>query len=439
MHHSYEALDGPGSGRGVRSLAPLRHRDFRLLWTGMSISLLGDGAFFVAMAWQVYSLSNTPTALAMVGIAMTVPTIVLLLVGGVASDRFDRRRVLLAADATRAVAVGAMAILSITGALELWHMIVLVAVYGAGQAFFAPAFDAIVPDVLPADQLTAANALDQVVRPITLRLMGPALGGVLIDVVGTGGAFALDAASFVVSAGAVFAMTPRPRRVAEHHSSVSSELVEGFRYVRRHVWLWGTFVVAAVAYLLFLGPTEVLLPFVVKNDLGGSGTDLGLVLGAGGIGSIGCAIAMGQRREPRREITFMYIAWTLATLAVAGYGIATAVWQLMLVSLVFNGLETIGTIVWATAKQRHVPTNLLGRVSSLDWLISIGLMPLSFALTGPVAGVIGVQTTLVCAGLLGAAVTLGGLFLPGMRAIERDPATASRATVGALGASGSAQ
>ena len=426
MHHSYEALDsagGPG-GRGVRSLAPLRHRDFRLLWTGMSVSLLGDGAFLVAMAWQVYALSNTPTALAMVGIAMTVPTIVLLLVGGVASDRFDRRRVLLAADATRAVAVGALAVLSITGALELWHMIVLVAVYGAGQAFFAPAFDAIVPDVLPAGELAQANALDQVVRPLTLRLMGPALGGVLIDLIGTGGAFALDALSFAVSAVAVLLMTPLPRRAVQRAASVSSELKEGFTYVRRHIWLLGTFVTAAITYLLFLGPTEVLLPFVVKNDLGGGGLELGLVLGAGGVGSIGCALAMGQRREPRREITFMYIAWALATAAVAGYGVATAVWQLMLVSVVFNGLETAGAIVWMTAKQRHVPTSLLGRVSSLDWLISIGLMPLSFALTGPVAGILGAQTTLVVAGLLGATVTLAGLFLPGMRAIEREPAPA---------------
>ena len=106
---------------------------------------------------------------------------------------------------------------------------------------------------------------------------------------------------------------------------------------------------------------------------------------AGGIGSVGCAALMGQRGIPRRDITFMYVAWTLATVAIAGYGLATAVWQLMIASLAFNALETAGTIVWATAKQRHVPPALLGRVSSLDWLISIGLLPLSFALTGPVS------------------------------------------------------
>jgi hypothetical protein len=182
--------------------------------------------------------------------------------------------------------------------------------------------------------------------------------------------------------------------------------------------LWATFVTAAVAYLLFMGPAEVLLPYLVKNELGGRAADLGLVFAAGGIGSVGCAVVLGQRGLPRRDITFMYVAWTLATIAVAGYGLASAVWQLMLASLAFNALETAGTIVWATAKQRHVPAALLGRVSSLDWLISIGLLPVSFALTGPVSAAIGAQTTLVAAGLIGGAVTFAALLLPGMRAVE---------------------
>jgi len=129
-------------------------------------------------------------------------------------------------------------------------------------------------------------------------------------------------------------------------------------------------------------------------------------------------VVMGQRGIPRRDITFMYLVWTAATVAIAGYGLATAVWQLMLASLAFNALETAGTIVWATAKQRHVPPELLGRVSSLDWLISIGLLPLSFALTGPVSGAIGAQATLIAGGVIGGGVTLAALLLPGMRSVE---------------------
>jgi MFS family permease len=418
MHHSYETLDRPGGFSRVRMLTPLRHRDFRLLWSGMCVSLLGDGIFLVAMAWQVYALSNAPTALSMVGIAMTVPTIAFLLLGGVVSDRFDRRRVMLVADVTRGLTLAALAALSMTGLLELWHVVALVAVYGAGAAFFGPAFDAIVPDVLPSSQLAQANSLDQFVRPVALRLAGPALGGALIDAVGVGTAFAFDAASFALSALALVSMSSRTPRRAAAPVSVGADIRTGLRYVRGHVWLWATFATAAVAYLLFMGPAEVLLPYLVKNELGGSAADLGVVFAAGGIGSLACAAVLGQRGLPRRDITFMYVTWTLATVAVAGYGLASAIWQLMLASLAFNALETAGTIVWATAKQRHVPAALLGRVSSLDWLISIGLLPVSFALTGPVSAVIGANATLVGAGLVGGLVTFAALLLPGMRAVE---------------------
>jgi Transmembrane secretion effector len=424
MHHSHEVLDRPGGVSRVRSLAPLRHRDFRLLWSGMCVSLLGDGAFLVAMAWEVYALSDAPSALAVVGIAMTIPTIVFLLVGGVVSDRFDRRRVMLCADLVRGLAVGTLAILSLAGVLALGEIVVAVAVYGAAQAFFDPSFDAIVPEVLPAGELGQANALDQVVRPLALRLLGPALGGVLVDVAGGGGAFALDAATFAISALMLVRMT-RPvgaattaQQPAAPRPSVRADLAEGLRYVRAHAWLWATFASAAVAYLLFMGPTEVLVPFLIKNELGGSAADLGLVFAAGGLGSIVCALVMGQRALPRRTIVFMYMVWAIATLSVAGYGLANAIWQLMLVSVAFNVLETAGTIVWATAKQRHVPIALLGRVSSLDWLISIGLLPLSFALTAPIAGAIGVRTTLIGAGILGAAVTLAALAVPGVQDVD---------------------
>jgi MFS family permease len=422
MLPSHESLDRPGGFSRVRLLAPLRHRDFRLLWGGMCVSLVGDGVFLVAMAWQVYALSNAPTALSTVGIAMVVPTIAFLLLGGVVSDRFDRRRVILASDLGRALAVALLAVLAAGGWLQLWHIVVLAAVYGTGTGFFAPAFDAIVPELLPTEELAQANSLDQFARPLALRLAGPALGGLLIAMGGSGFAFAIDAASFLASAGAVVAMTPRPRvQPRPERGRIGADLAGGFRYVRSHVWLWGTFAAAAIAYLAFMGPTEVLLPFLVKNTLHGSAFEFGAVLSAGGLASVACAVLMGQSELPGRSITFIYATWTLATFAVAGYGLASALWQVMLASAAFNALETAGTIVWATLKQRNVPTALLGRVSSLDWLISIGLLPLSLALTGPVSAAVGVRTTLVGAGVIGGLVTLAALALPGMRALERSP------------------
>jgi MFS family permease len=423
MHHSHEALDRAGGVARVGLLHPLRDAEFRKLWIAMCVSLLGDGAFLVAVAWQVYDLSNTPTAMSVVGISMTVPTILFLLLGGVASDRFDRRRVMIAADLLRAVAGIALAVVALTGVIAVWQVALIAAVYGTGAAFFAPAFDALVPDIVPAERLAQANALDQLVRPVVLRMAGPAIGGMLVASVGAGFVFALDGASFLFSAATLLLVRVAVTPPAPEAPSVRRELADGWRFVRGRVWLWATFASAAIAYLCFMGPVEVLLPYLVKNDLSGSARDLGMVFAAGGIGSVACAIVVGQRAIPRRGITFIYVCWTLATVAVAGYGVSSTVWQLMLAALAFNALETAGTIVWATLKQRHVPRRMLGRVSSLDWLISIGLLPVSFALTGPVASVLGSRGTLVAAGIVGAVVTGAAYFVPGMRDVERGTAS----------------
>src|SRR5205823_4804009 len=253
MQHSHEALDRPGglSSRGL--LSPLRHRDFRVLWAGMAVSLLGDGIFLVAIAWESYALWNAPAALSIVGIGMTVPTVLFLLAGGVVSDRYDRRRVMLWADGIRAVSVGLLAFLVVAGSLEFWELVALVAVYGSGTAFFTPAFEAVVPDLLPVEDLPAANSLDQLVRPIALRLAGPLLGGSLVAVT-AGLAFAVDAASFAASLVAVLAIRPRPVVRDEASASALGAVRESLRFIRRRVWLWGTLVSAAIAYLVFLGP-----------------------------------------------------------------------------------------------------------------------------------------------------------------------------------------
>ncbi|MFI5906795.1 MFS transporter [Dactylosporangium sp. NPDC051541] len=400
-------------------LIPLRNRDFRLLWTGMSGSLIGDGVLLVAMAWQVYALSDAPAAMSVVGFALTLPQVVTLLFGGVVSDRFDRRKIMLATDVVRGAALAVLAALSLSGAIQVWHIVALVAVYGAASGFFGPAFDGLVPTLVDGDELVRANALDQFVRPAALQMAGPSLGGVLIAAGGAGLAFAVDAATFAVSAGCLLLMRSRatPSDASEtSEGSVWTELKEGMSYVRGNVWLWGTFVAATFTYLLFIGPTEVLLPLVVKHELHGTAGDLGLILASGGVGAIAAALIVGQRGVPKEYMKFIYCSWTLATLAVAGYGLATSSWTLAIACALVNGLEAAGTIAWATAKQRLVPEELMGRVSSVDWFISIALVPLSYAMAAPVANAIGIQNTLIGAGVLGAAVTLAFLYLPGMRA-----------------------
>lgn len=416
----------------VGILRPLRIRDFRLLWTGMTVSMVGDGIYTVAVAWQVYEIWNEPSALAAVGVAWSVPQIVVLLFSGVLSDRLDRRHLMIAGDLVRFVAIAAIGLLALTDSLTLPRLVGIAVVYGAGQAVFGPAFSSIVPTIVPDDLRVQANSLSQFVRPFTLALVGPVVGGFLIEGVGLGWAFLLDAGTFVFSAATILAMRVRPARRDEAvHTSMVSDLVEGFRFVRRRTWLWVAMVAATVSLLFTWGPWDVLLPYVVKNDLGGSPAWLGIVYGAGGFGSVVMALAMGQRgRLPRKALTVLYVSWALGMLLVGGFGLVTELWQAMLVALVAEGSLTLLMVIWVTLLQRLVPSDMLGRVSSLDWLISSAGVPLSFALVGPAASAFGVDETLIAAGVLGAALTIAFMFVPGARDPERDGSLAHAAEAG---------
>ncbi|MGH2735840.1 MAG: MFS transporter [Actinomycetota bacterium] len=409
-----------------RILAPLALRDFRLLWVALTISLLGDGLYFVALPWQVYELRNTPSALSMVGLAWTVPLVLFLLFGGVLSDRFDRRRIMIAADVLRAAAIGALGVLSVAGELRLWHVLVLVAFYGAGEALFMPAFSAIVPELVADDLLVEANSLQRVMTPLSLRFVGPALGGIVVATLGPGQAFLVDAASFVLSAVVVSRLEPRPRqRSSRSVAAVFADIGEGLTYVRRRPWLWATMIAGGLAMFVFWGPYEVLVPYLVRNQYGGSPGDYGVILAAGGVGSIAASLFMARRGLPRRHITFMYVAWALSFAAVGVYGVASDVRVAVLASFAVGFLVAAGMIVWSTLQQRLVPTALLGRVSSLDWFTVSAPVPLSFAVTAPAAAHFGAGPTLVVAGLVGCAIHLAFLAVPGLLAIEqREPEVA---------------
>jgi Na+/melibiose symporter-like transporter len=404
-------------------LRALRHRDFRLLWIGQAVSLLGDGIYLVAIAWLVYDISNEPGALALVGLAWTLPQVAGLLVGGVLSDRFERRRLLVIADLLRFAAISTIAALALAGEAELWHLVVLVVFYGLGEALFQPAFTAIVPDVVPREELLQANALRELMEPLGLRFAGPALGGVLIAVFDVGVAFLVDACTFAVAAVAAALMTrlPPPRETV---GSMRRDLADGFAYVRANAWLWATLVGAALFLFLTFGPFEVLLPYIIRNELGGDADTFGLVLAAGGLGSIMAALTLSRAGIPRRFVTFMWGAWFTGDLLIVVLAVAGAAWQMCLIALVSFGLGTAGMVVWNTMMNTLVPAEMLGRVSSFDWFVSMGLIPLSFAVTGPVAELLGARTTLALSGLLGA-LTLVFLFVPGARDPEREPLAAT--------------
>ena len=393
----------------------------------MTVSMIGDGIYIVAVAWQVYQLSNTPTALAAVGIAWSLPQLLLLVGSGVLSDRVDRRHLMIAGDILRLLAIGTVGVLSLANVLTIPRLIGLVVVYGIGQAVFGPAFSSIVPSIVPVELLVEANALGQFVRPFAMTLVGPLIGGLLVGGVGAGWAFVADALTFAFSALMILLMHARPaEREADDTASLWSDTKEGIRYVRDRPWLWAALIAAFISLLCTWGPWETLVPFIVKNTLHGSAIDLGFVFGAGGVGSVLAALIMGQRGGlPRKPITILYLFWALGMLMTTGFGVVHTVWQAMIVAFIAEGAITVLVVVWMTLLQRLVTPELLGRVSSLDWMVSTGGVPLSFAIVGPLAGAIGARTTLIWAGLLGAGVTIAFMFIPGARDPERDGTLAS--------------
>ncbi|HWH33140.1 MAG TPA: MFS transporter [Egibacteraceae bacterium] len=427
---------GPG-GMRQRSLPailrPLRHAAYRRLAAGSLVSLFGDGVFLVALPLQVYAISNIPTAMAVVGAVWTTSQLLMLLVGGWAVDRFERRRIMIAADLLRGAALLGAGALSLNGSLELWHFGVVGAVVGASNAFFNPAMTSIVPDLLPTGELARANAFLGVARPAMVRLLGPAAGGLLVGTFGTGPAFLVDAGTFLVSAALLSRL---PRRTADIDADAAASppgslrtVAEGLRFVRSHRWCWVWLIASAAGLLAFTGPVDMLLPYVVKNDLGLTQRQaayfLGAVLAAGGGGSVLMALLVGQRGIPRRAMTAMYLAQALGIALLAMYGAMRSLWQGVLAAVLLNAMFTFTDIVWTTTLQRQVPRRLLGRVSSLDWMAALGAMPLSFVVAGRLAEVSGAREVLLAASGVGAGVVLVLMMVPGARSPEGlEPAAA---------------
>jgi DHA3 family tetracycline resistance protein-like MFS transporter len=398
-------------------LGPLRERDFALFWGGTLVSLLGDGIYLVALPFAVLGLSDSAAALSLVGLAWSIGMVAFLLLGGLLADRHDKRRQLLVADVVRLVAVGTAGGLSLGGTLEVWHLVGLSFVFGAGEGLSGPAMGAIIPELVPPGALVQANALQQSLRPIALRLAGPAVGGLVVALVDTGGALLIDAGTFGVSIVCLLAMRATVPARGDEHEPLRVQLREATAFVRGQTWLWATLIMAAIALLFFLGPTEVLVPLRISQDLDGSAGSFGLVLAAGGVGATLGTFAVGHLGMPRREVTALYWTWGIAGFALCGYALASAVWQLVLFSFAFGVLSGFGNPIWATLMQVRVPPTLRGRVASLDWLVSVGLTPLSFALTGPVAAAFDASSVLLVAGIVAGGLTLGMLYVvPGLRA-----------------------
>lgn len=409
-------------------LAPLRHRDFRLLALGSLVSLLGNGVFRVTIAVQVLGAFGDPRALSLVAGVWAASMFFSLPIGGRTADRVDRRTLMVGAELARGAAIGVLAALSLAGVLQLWQLCLIGVVVGAGNGFFNPASLSLVPDLLPDVDLERANAFLGVARPLMLWIVGPLVGAAVVATGGPGAAFAVNAGTFLVSAVVLVGIARQPvaEAAGDQRGVVTALLADvgvGLRFVRTRRWAWAWIVAGGVSSLAHNGVFEVLLPTILFDELGldegaVSGT-LAVTLAVGGAGSVLASTVLGQRGLPRRFMSTLFVFEGVALLIAAGYGLITARWQAVAIGAAVFSLFAMTEVIGNTLLQRLVPRRLLGRVTSLDWMTSIGLSPLGVALAGPLAVAVGTRATGVGLGVAAGAVILGLGLLAGARMPER--------------------
>jgi MFS family permease len=386
-----------------RALSPLRHPSYRLLAASMALSLLAAGLWAVALVWQVVALGGGPQALSLATALGAGGMLASTLLGGALADRIPQRRILLTTELVQGGTMAVVAGLSLAGASSLAQLAVMSLVGGLAMGLYYPAYSALVPALVPEGDLLAVNGLEGMVRPVLQNAAGPAAAGALVAAVSPGAALAATAAASLLAAAFLWVLPSTPvRRELPGEGEVATGLLadvrEGFVYMVRTPWLLGTLVFASLMLLVFIGPLEVLVPFAIK-DAGGGPTQHAWVLAAFGIGGAVGSLVVASLRLPRRYLTVMNLLWGLGCVPLVVFGLVTDLWVMIVAGLVMGATFQSGMVIWGTLLQRRVPAALLGRVSSLDFFVSISFMPLSMALAGTVSEVIGLTATFVVAGL----------------------------------------
>jgi MFS family permease len=399
------------------SFGALRERRFRLLWFGQTTSTLGDGLVPVALSFAVIqTLDRSATALGIVLAAHMLPLVAFVLVGGVWADRLPRQFVMLASDVVRGTSQAIAAVLLLTGAADLWHLVVLVAIYGTAEAFFQPAATGLVPATVSAARLQQANALIGLSRSSSF-IVGPAIAGVIAATTNPGIVFVVDSATFAVSALCLALLRPRRAERPSERQSFFADLAGGWRELVTHTWLWVIVVWASTFLGIVVAPFLTLGPVIAKESLGGASA-WGLIAAGWGTGSL-AGFLLALRWKPARPMLVCSILVVLVAPGIALLALRAPAPLIALAQAVGGTGMGFFSAVWQTTLQQHVREDALSRVSAWDWMGSFVFLPLGFVLAGPISDAIGISTTLWIAlawALLSTAVVL---LVPGVRNLRR--------------------
>ncbi|MCB5272773.1 hypothetical protein BJG92_00276 [Arthrobacter sp. SO5] len=398
--------------RSLRALRPFAHREYRVLIAALAISIFGSGMWAVAMVYEVIHLGGGPLELSLVAAAGSAGLVAFVLAGGIAADRLPQRLLIIAVEGANLAVIATVSGLALAGRLELWHLALGAFVLGIGAAFFFPAYSAILPRILPPEDLLAANGMEGTMRPILQQAAGPAVAGILVAAFSPANAVAGVAACHLLAFSILNFLRPTPRAAAagkgagdagarvtaRARTSLLHDLREGVSYTIRTPWLLWTLLWACISVLFLIGPIEVLVPFVVRDQLGGDARMFGFLLAIMGIGGAAGSLATASFPLPRRYLTVMMVSWGAGSLPVAAVGMMDSFWAVAAALFIFGATGGVGMVIWGTLLQRRVMPHLLGRVSSLDFFVSLALMPVSMALAGPAAEVLPVWLIFLVAG-----------------------------------------
>jgi DHA3 family tetracycline resistance protein-like MFS transporter len=401
-----------------RSLA---YRPFALLWAGQTISRIGDYLYQVALAWWVLEKTGSAAAMGTVMICSLAPMLVFLLIGGVAVDRLPRVQIMLSSDLARGAIVSAVALLATAGQLEVWHVLVASLLFGLVDAFFQPAYVALVPELTPRELLPSANSLTSISHHLG-RVAGPLLGAAVVALGGTSGAFAFDAASFFVSAACLIPLLDRsagqPRTPHTPNTSLLRDAREGIMTVLAMPVLWISIGAISLCNIALAAPYTVALPLLVKSHLNGGIHTLGLLYALFPVGYILGGAWLGRSSRIRRRGPTIYLALMAGGITLALFGLPVPLLALVLAALINGAALEIAGLNWMNVLQEIVPSERLGRVASVDALGTQALIPLGFALGGWATDLAGPAVVFLAGGLLVVGFSALALAHPAVRRLD---------------------
>ncbi|WP_435771580.1 MFS transporter [Nocardioides sp. SYSU DS0651] len=404
--------------RVPRALTPFRHSSYRRLGAALVLQTFAHGVWVVALVWEVIRIDGGAGDLSVVSTAAAVGVLLPALLGGVVADRIPQKLILLAVAAVELGGMALVAALSWADLTQLWHLAVVSFATGVALAFYYPAYSAWLPALVPERDLLAVNGFEGMVRPTVGQALGPGVAGFVVGAASSSAALGVAAAFglFGLVALSTVPLTPVRRDVSALESGAAgaaaaagaasavrtavADMREAFQYMMRTPWLLATLLFASVMILVLMGPLEVLIPFLVKDELGGGPGDHAVVMACFGIGGAIGSMAMASIRMPRRYLTWMNLMWGLGCLPFLLIGTADRVWVVAASAFVIGAFFSAPMVIWGTLLQRRVPPHLLGRVASLDFFVSVSLMPVSMALAGPVAELIGLGATFAIAAVV---------------------------------------